>query len=55
MIFLFFFLVHINFLDTQNVEYGKLGDSVFIRCEASGDPEPEIAWSFNGVDLPSSN
>lgn len=30
---------------------GRMGDKVVIPCQAVGDPEPVISWTFNGKEL----
>jgi hypothetical protein len=38
----------IEFVDTVPVQTASLYQSVVVRCEADGDPEPTIKWTVNG-------
>jgi hypothetical protein len=38
----------IKFVDTVTVQTATLYQSVVVRCDAEGDPEPIIKWTVNG-------
>ncbi|PSN57529.1 hypothetical protein C0J52_01614 [Blattella germanica] len=38
----------LKFLDTSPVQVAKETESVVMRCEVEGDPEPSITWSAKG-------
>lgn len=42
----------IVFADTAIVQEGAEGETGVIRCEASGDPQPELRWYHNGKPIP---
>nr|CAD7589126.1 unnamed protein product [Timema genevievae] len=38
----------ISFMDTSVVQSANENENVTVKCEAQGDPEPQIAWSIKG-------
>jgi hypothetical protein len=40
----------INFVDTATVQTAKEHQSVVVRCEVEGDPEPSVMWTVKGKE-----
>ena len=47
-LFGYFFTEPIKFLDTSPVQVANESESVVMRCEVEGEPEPSISWSAKG-------
>jgi len=41
----------IKFVDTEMVQTASEYQSVIVRCEVEGDPEPTIMWTVKGKQV----